>query len=351
MLACPPAGVLGALILTALHPQHSHRSTVRCCALLDARAPQLDPDPDVAFLLSGFEARALLKLRGRAPATGGAAIAGPHSIDLGASSAASLLVTTDGVALRSDGDPESSPSAASVTWAELKRIERKGGAYKCYLPHLGYAVDKVEGFSDETQRAASLLPLDGAHATVTLGGFSMHRFAKAVDPGQDTQAKLHALGPALRGDMLDVCTGLGYTAIAAARCERVASVTTIELDPLMVRMQRENPWSRELFAQPKISRLLGDATELVPLLPAEGFDCAVHDPPAQAMAGELYSASLYAALRRALRSKGVLYHYIGDPSSKASGKLFKGVKQRLLDAGFSEVRVDSAAYGVVATVP
>ena len=59
--------------------------------------------------------------------------------------------------------------------------------------------------------------------------------------------------------------------------------------------------------------------------------------------------TLYTALRRALRPNGVLYHYIGDPSSKASGKLFKGVKQRLLDAGFREVKVDSAAYGVVAT--
>lgn len=180
----------------------------------------------------------------------------------------------------------------------------------------------------------------------------MHRFAKGVDPGMDTEAKLRALGPALRGDMLDVCTGLGYTSIAAAREARVSSVTTIELDPLMVRMQRDNPWSRELFTQQeagKITRLLGDATELVPLLPAAGFDCAVHDPPAQAMAGELYSVSLYTALRRALRPNGVLYHYIGDPSSKASGKLFKGVKQRLLEAGFREVRVDSAAYGVVAT--
>ena len=178
----------------------------------------------------------------------------------------------------------------------------------------------------------------GAHATVTLGGFGMHRFAKGVDPGmvralalrltpalnpspsphphpspsprpkphpyphpsphphpdQDTEAKLRALGPALRGDMLDVgsagypplatptpeprpepepnpdpspepnltlalsltlplaltlarcargwatrapnptpsprprqvCTGLGYTSIAAAREARVPSVTT-----------------------------------------------------------------------------------------------------------------------------
>ena len=58
----------------------------------------------------------------------------------------------------------------------------------------------------------------------------------SVGPDQDTEAKLRALGPALRGDMLDVCTGLGYTAITAAREARVTSVTTIELDPLMVRM-------------------------------------------------------------------------------------------------------------------
>jgi len=36
--------------------------------------------------------------------------------------------------------------------------------------------------------------------------------------------------------MLDVCTGLGYTSIAAAREARVSSVTTIELDPLMARI-------------------------------------------------------------------------------------------------------------------
>ena len=162
----PPAGVLGALILTVLHPQPSRRGTVRCCALLDARAPQLDADPDVAFVLSGYEARALLKLKKGAPATGGVAIAGPHSIDLGASSAASLLITADGVALDEPapgGEPENSPPAASVTWDELKKIEKRGGAYKCYWPHLGYSVDKVEGFSEETQRAASLLPVDGAH--------------------------------------------------------------------------------------------------------------------------------------------------------------------------------------------
>ena len=117
----------------------------------------------------------------------------------------------------------------------------------------------------------------------------------------------------------------------------------------MVQMQRDNPWSAALFSDPKITRLLGDATALVPRLPANAFDCCVHDPPAQAMAGELYSVDFYAALRRALRPSAVLYHYIGDPASKASGKLFKGVKERLLDAGFLSAKTDKAAYGVVAT--
>ena len=125
----PPAGVLGALILTALHPQPSRRGTVRCCALLDARAPQLNADPDVAFVLSGYEARALLKLKKGAPATGGVAIAGPHSIDLGASSAASLLITADGVALDEPapegdgGDPEAPvPLALLAPLALLLRL-------------------------------------------------------------------------------------------------------------------------------------------------------------------------------------------------------------------------------------
>ena len=66
------------------------------------------------------------------------------------------------------------------------------------------------------------------------------------------------------------------------------------------------------------------------------------------MSGELYSAEFYAALRRVLRDGGTLYHYIGDPTSKASGKLFKGVLERLREVGFSSVKIHPEAYGVVA---
>ena len=45
--------------------------------------------------------------------------------------------------------------------------------------------------------------------------------------------------------ILDICTGLGYTSIAAYR--RGAQVTTIELDPMMTRMCQMNPHSRDLL--------------------------------------------------------------------------------------------------------
>ena len=59
------------------------------------------------------------------------------------------------------------------------------------------------------------------------------------------------------------------------------------------------------------------------------------------------SLEVYRALRRLLRPGGVLFHYVGDPASKASGRLFKGVLQRLREAGF-DAKTTPAAYGITA---
>jgi len=91
-------------------------------------------------------------------------------------------------------------------------------------------------------------------------GFVMHRI-KDVDPWQDTQRKIAAITP-ISGRVLDTATGLGYTAILASRAAE--SVTTIELDPGAQEMARLNPWSQELFNNPKITQLMGDACEVVP---------------------------------------------------------------------------------------
>jgi predicted methyltransferase len=125
-------------------------------------------------------------------------------------------------------------------------------------------------------------------------------------------------------------------------------VTTIELDPGVQEIARLNPWSRELFANPKITQVMGDACEVAPTLVGESFDRIVHDPPTLKLAGELYSGVFYHELYRILKRGGRLFHYIGDPNSKASGGVTRGVMRRLQEAGFSRVVRRAEAYGVVA---
>ena len=62
----------------------------------------------------------------------------------------------------------------------------------------------------------------------------MHRI-KGTTPDKDTDWKIKALGKPY-GKILDTATGLGYTAIQAART--AAQVTTVEFDPAVVALCR-----------------------------------------------------------------------------------------------------------------
>ena len=88
----------------------------------------------------------------------------------------------------------------------------------------------------------------------------MHRI-KGIDPYQDTLKKIRTVAP-ISGRVLDTCTGLGYTAIEAAQTAR--EVVTIELDPTVLEVARLNPWSRELFDNPRIQQIVGDVVGLCP---------------------------------------------------------------------------------------
>src|SRR4051794_3740461 len=93
-----------------------------------------------------------------------------------------------------------------------------------------------------------------------IAGFTMHRIAD-IDAMQDTRRKGATITPIV-GRVLDTATGLGYTAVAAAKTAE--QVVTIELDPGAQEMARLNPWSRGLFEKPKIQQLMGDAYEVIP---------------------------------------------------------------------------------------
>lgn len=276
------------------------------------------------MILSYVQARPLLEARKR----GQDAL--KVSLDLG--------LTTTGVTLSEEG--VHFPAGVQLDWAALEKVSRSESS--CYTLS-AQGLQAVQTFSEETNRVCSLVPTQGA-PSMLIAGFVMHRI-KDIDPWQHAQRMIAAIAP-LRGSVLDTATGLGYTAILAARI--ADTVLTIELDPGAQEMARLNPWSQELFTLPKITRVIGDAYAVVPTCASESFERIIHDPPTFTLAGELYSGVFYRELYRVLKRNGRLFHYIGDPNSKASGSITRGALRRLQEAGFSRVVRRPEAYGVVA---
>lgn len=249
-----------------------------------------------------------------------------------------LGVTTMEVTLESNG--VAFPGGTRVAWAELNEIaESENG---CFV----FGEDgmrEIRAFSETTNWVRSLMPTEGA-PTMLVSGIPMHRVS-GIDPYHDTLRKIAAIKP-VQGVVLDTATGLGYTAIEAAKtAERVI---TIELDPAGLEIARQNPWSRGLFNNPRIEQIVGDAFEEVSRFDDATYSRIIHDPPAMALAGELYSGAFYRELHRILGRNGRLFHYIGDPDSASGRNITRGVIRRLQESGFSRIVRRPEAFGVVA---
>ncbi len=252
------------------------------------------------------------------------------SLDLGLS-LVEVIVSRSGVAL---------PNGTRIPWDEVEKVARHCQA--CFAISGGKA-RPIRIYSELTSRVVALMPTDGA-PTLTLSGIAMHRI-RGTEPWRDTESKLRALGR-VHGNVLDVCTGLGYTAIQAAR--HAAMVVTLELDPAVLAVARQNPWSQPLFTSPNLYPVVGDALDLLPGMPDGFFHQIIHDPPLFGLAGDLYSADFYRELHRVLKLGGRLFHYVGNPESKMSGNVTRSVLRRLQEAGFRRVTRKPRAFGVLA---
>jgi len=231
------------------------------------------------------------------------------------------------------------PNGEHLDWQSIEKVSKS--EVNCFILE-DNAVRPIQVFSEYTNRVCSLMPTKGA-PSMLIAGFVMHRI-KDVDPMQDTLRKIATVSPVM-GRVLDTATGLGYTTIEAAKT--ADEVVTIELDPGAQEIARLNPWSQALFHSPKIHQLMGDAYEVVQTFEDDSFARIIHDPPTFSLAGELYSGTFYQQLFRVLKRGGRLYHYIGDPNSKASGGVTKGALKRLQEAGFARVTRKPEAFGVV----
>ena len=132
------------------------------------------------------------------------------SLDLG--------LTTDDVSLEESG--VRFPDGQSLAWQDLEVID--AAERGCFVieessPH------RIQFFSQHTHQLYSLMPTRRA-PTMLISGLPMHR-VKDTDPHADTLEKIKAIAP-VTGHVLDTATGLGYTAIQAARTAQ--QVTTIE---------------------------------------------------------------------------------------------------------------------------
>jgi predicted methyltransferase len=227
----------------------------------------------------------------------------------------------------------------SLPWQALEEIAEDRNA--CFLVE-DDEVSRIQSFSERTSLFYSLLPTQSA-PTLMVSGIAMHRI-KDTNPWLDSQSKIQAIDR-VSGQVLDTCTGLGYTAILAAR--NASSVVTVELDPVVLELARLNPWSGELFNNPKIRQIVGDVVEEIQDFADDSYSCVIHDPPTIGLAGDLYSGAFYRDLHRVLRPRGKLFHYTGDPSSKLGRNTARGVAHRLREVGFSRVKPRDEAFGLV----
>jgi uncharacterized protein len=213
---------------------------------------------------------------------------------------------------------------------------------KCYRLENG-EITSIQSFSEEFGRVYTLYPTESA-PTMLVSGLPMHRI-KGTNPWRDTQEKINVFGR-MSGQVLDTTTGLGYTAILAA--ESAAQVTTVELDPAAQKIARNNPWSQDLYKNPKIRQIIGDSNDVIEDFDDESFSGVIHDPPMFSLGGELYSLEFYRQTYRVLKPNGRMFHYIGNPESKSGRRITVGVVKRLKQAGFARVQPKPRAFGVLA---
>jgi len=205
------------------------------------------------------------------------------------------------------------------------------------MRHLGY-------FSDSNYY--QLITVDPYKApTIEINGIRMHK-TKGVAPFNNAKSKVLKLRVKKGMRVLDICTGLGYTAIWATTFG--GQVTSIEKDVNVLKMAEFNPWSEELSG---IEILLGDALKVIRELDTDYYDRVINDPPRFSVAGELYSLEFFEEVFRVLKPRGIFFQYTGFPQEKYRGKsIVKGIGERLRRAGFV-TKFDAKAEGFICRKP
>jgi len=184
--------------------------------------------------------------------------------------------------------------------------------------------------------------------TIEISGIQMHRTV-GITPWRDAEIKVRSVGNMRGKRILEIGTGLGYTASWVLKLG-AREIITIEADRNVLLLAQHNPWSKTLEDK-RIEIYLANAVELLPQIPSNSFDIIIHDPPRINIAGELYSYEFYKELHRVLKPSGRIFHYTGIPGKHSNISYLKGIKERLLKAGFENIKWVEKAQGFKAIKP
>jgi hypothetical protein len=147
----------------------------------------------------------------------------------------------------------------------------------------------------------------------------------------------------LKGKILDAGTGLGYTAIAAAKT--ADQVITVEIDPNVTEIAKLNSYSKELFESSRIIQINSDITEEIKKFQDREFDFIILDGGTAKGSAEFFSLSNYVQAHRVLKDRGRLYHYVPKPQFHSGRDFASEVAARLKKAGFKKIkRYDLSSY-------
>lgn len=213
-----------------------------------------------------------------------------------------------------------------------------------YDLNLGFVVVEVR-----SNRFYKLVSLGSGAPTLEIDGVHMHR-VEGITPWDDARVKVESLGVRRGSRVLDLCTGLGYTAIHSLRAG-AREVYTVEVDENVLSIASLNPWSRGLGSE-GVWVILGDAFSVVREFEDNYFNYVIHDPPRLSKStGELYSLEFYRELYRILKPGGRLYHYTGEPGRVRGLNIPSRVASKLREAGFIVEGYSKLTAGVKAVKP
>ena len=139
----------------------------------------------------------------------------------------------------------------------------------------------------------------------------------------------------LKGKILDAGTGLGYTAIAAAKTAK--EVITLERDQNVIELAKLNPYSQELFKNETIKQLKGDIVKKIITWKDHTFDAIILDGGTPRSSGDFFSLKNYEQAYRVLKNKKKLFHYVPSHHEKQGRDFIAETITRLKKAGFKTI--------------